>query len=48
VARRPVELGELSGGMVFILSGLSGGDLVVVSGVNSLSDGMLVRDLAGD
>lgn len=48
VARRPVDLGELSGGMVFILSGLSGGDLVVVSGVNSLSDGMLVRDLAGD
>jgi RND family efflux transporter MFP subunit len=48
VARRPVEPGELSGGVLFILSGLSGGDLVVVSGVNSLSDGMLVRDLAGD
>ena len=48
VARRPVEPGELSGGVLFILSGLSGGDLVVVSGVNSLTDGMLVRDLAGD
>jgi RND family efflux transporter MFP subunit len=48
VARRPVDPGELSGGVLFILSGVSGGDLVVVSGVNSLTNGMLVRDLAGD
>ena len=26
----------------------SGGDMVVISGVNSLTDGMLVRDLAGN
>jgi len=45
VAKRAVELGELSGSAVPILSGLSGGDLVIVSGVNSLIDGMLVRDL---
>ena len=48
VARRAVEPGELSGAAVPILSGLSGGDVVVISGVNSLTDGMLVRDLAGN
>jgi len=45
VAKRAVEPGELSGSTVPILSGLSGGDMVVVSGVNSLTDGMLVRKL---
>ena len=48
VARRAVEPGELSGSAVPILSGLSGGDIVVVSGVNSLTDGMLVRDLGNN
>jgi len=48
VAKRAVEPGELSGAAVPILSGLSGGDMVVVSGVNSLADGMLVRDLVGN
>ena len=48
VAKRPVELGELSGSAAPILDGLSGGDRVVVSGVNSLTDGMLVRDLDGN
>ncbi len=48
VAKRAVEPGELSGAAVPILSGLSGGDMVVVSGVNSLTDGMLVRDLGGN
>jgi RND family efflux transporter MFP subunit len=48
VAIRAVEPGELSGAAVPILSGLSGGDMVVVSGVNSLTDGMLVRDLSGN
>jgi RND family efflux transporter MFP subunit len=48
VAKRAVEPGELSGAAVPILSGLSGGDMVVVSGVNSLADGMLVRDLGGN
>jgi len=47
VAKRAVEPGELSGTMAPILSGLSGGDVVVVSGVNSLTDGTLVRDLGG-
>lgn len=45
VAKRAVEPGELSGSALPILGGLSGGDIVVVSGVNSLTDGMLVRDL---
>jgi len=48
VAKRVVEPGELSGTMAPILSGLSGGDVIVVSGVNSLTDGMLVRDLDGN
>ena len=45
VAKRAVEPGELSGSMMPILNGLSGGDVIAVSGVNSLTDGMLVRDL---
>ena len=45
VAKRAVEPGELSGSMLPILSGLSGRDIIVVSGVNSLTDGTLVRDL---
>ena len=48
VAKQAVEPGELSGASVAILSGLSGGDVVVVSGVNSLTDGMLVKDLGGN
>ncbi len=45
VAKRAVDPGELSGSMMPILSGLSGGEIIVVSGVSSLTDGMLVRDL---
>jgi RND family efflux transporter MFP subunit len=48
VAKRAVEPGEMSGSMVPILSGLSGGDVIVISGVNSLTDGMLVRDMGGN
>jgi multidrug efflux pump subunit AcrA (membrane-fusion protein) len=48
VAKRAVEPGELSGASVSILSGLSDGDVVVVSGVNSLTDGMLVKELGGN
>jgi RND family efflux transporter MFP subunit len=44
-SKRPVELGELSGGNVNVLSGLSSGDRVIVSGVNSVTENMLVRDL---
>jgi len=45
VSKRPVELGELSGANASILSGLSSGDRVVASGVNSVIENMLVRDL---
>lgn len=45
VHKQPVELGELSGDSAAILSGLSGGEQIVVSGVNSLSDNMLVRNM---
>ncbi len=48
VTKRPVELGELSGSVVPVLSGLASGDTIVTSGVNSLSDGMLVRDLGSN
>lgn len=45
VSRRPVGLGELSGSNASIVSGLSSGDQIVVSGVNSLTENMLVRSL---
>jgi RND family efflux transporter MFP subunit len=48
VSKRLVELGELSGGNIDILSGVSIGEKVVASGVNSVSENMLVRDLEGD
>ncbi len=43
VARRPVQLGELTGGDVEILEGLAEGDQVAISGVSQLRDGMQVR-----
>ena len=45
VSKRPVELGELSGGNANVLNGLSSGDRVIASGVNSVPENMLVRDL---
>jgi RND family efflux transporter MFP subunit len=39
----PVELGELSGADVSILSGLSDGDQIAISGVHQLREGMTVR-----
>jgi hypothetical protein len=36
-------LGELTDGDAVIASGLEAGDTVVVSGVNQLRDGMVVR-----
>ena len=39
----PVELGELSGSDVSILSGLSAGDQIAISGVHQLREGMTVR-----
>lgn len=43
VSKRPVTLGLLSGDHVDVVSGLSPGDLVAVSGVSQLRDGMQVR-----
>lgn len=43
VSKRPVTLGVLSGGHVDVVSGLGPGDLVAVSGVSQLREGMQVR-----
>ena len=45
VSKRAVELGELSGDNASIVSGLSGGERIVASGINSVTDNMLVRDI---
>ncbi|MDH4126381.1 MAG: efflux RND transporter periplasmic adaptor subunit [Gammaproteobacteria bacterium] len=45
VSKRSAEVGELSGKDAHILGGLSGGERIIVSGVNSLSDNMLVRSI---
>ena len=43
VSRATVALGELSGELVFVESGLSAGDLIAVTGVHHLREGMEVR-----
>ena len=43
VSRAAVELGELTGGDILVRSGLARGDLVAVSGVHHLREGMQVR-----
>jgi RND family efflux transporter MFP subunit len=43
--RRPVKLGEASGGQVEIVDGLQPGDRIAVAGVTFLRDGMKVRNL---
>ncbi len=45
VRKQDVVVGELSGGNARITNGLSVGDQIVISGVNSLTENMLVRDL---
>ena len=45
VSKRSVELGELSGDNAKIVSGVADGDRIVASGVNSITDNMLVRDI---
>jgi RND family efflux transporter MFP subunit len=45
VSRAPVELGDLFDDRVRITAGLDEGDLVAISGVNELRDGMVVRIL---
>jgi RND family efflux transporter MFP subunit len=45
VRRAEVELGEMSGAEVEVRSGLSSGDLIAISGVHQLREGMPVRRL---
>ena len=45
VAARPARLGEVTGGQVEILEGLSPGDRIATAGVSFLREGMKVRDL---
>jgi multidrug efflux system membrane fusion protein len=45
VSRRPVKLGEATGGRIEIVEGLQPGDRIAVAGVTFLRDGMQVRDL---
>jgi RND family efflux transporter MFP subunit len=45
VARRPVKLGEATGGQIEVVEGLQPGDRIAVAGVTFLRDGMRVRDL---
>jgi multidrug efflux pump subunit AcrA (membrane-fusion protein) len=45
VSRAPVELGDLFEDRVRITSGLDEGDVVAITGVNELRDGMVVRIL---
>lgn len=46
VSRAPVELGELSGTRVQIRGGIGDGDLIAISGVHHLREGMEVRRYA--
>ena len=45
VSRRPVKVGEVTGGQIEITDGLEAGERIAVAGVTSLRDGMRVRDL---
>lgn len=45
VVRRPVRIGDPSGGQIEILEGLQSGDRIAVAGVSFLREGMKVRDL---
>ena len=45
ISRRPVKLGEATGGQIAIAEGLQPGDRIAVAGVAFLREGMKVRDL---
>ena len=45
VSRRPVKIGEATGGRIEIVEGLQPGDRIAVAGVTFLREGMKVRDL---
>jgi RND family efflux transporter MFP subunit len=44
-ARRPVKIGEATGGRIEIVDGLQPGDRIAVAGVPFLREGMKIRDL---
>jgi membrane fusion protein, multidrug efflux system len=43
--RRPVTIGEITGGQIEIMDGVAPGDRIAVAGVTLLREGMKVRDL---
>lgn len=45
VGPRTVQLGEIRGGEILVVSGLVAGERIVVAGVSELREGMLVRPL---
>jgi membrane fusion protein, multidrug efflux system len=45
VTRRPVKIGEATGGQIEVVDGLQPGDRIAVAGVTFLREGMKVRDL---
>ena len=47
VKRRPVKIGEVTGGRVEVIEGLQPGDRIAVAGVSFLREGMKVNDLGG-
>lgn len=44
VKQQPVEIGEMSDASVFILKGLKTGEIIAVSGIHQLRNGMTVRE----
>ena len=46
VSSREVELGELSGGEVQVLSGLDAGEMIATTGATLLAEGMQVSRVA--
>jgi membrane fusion protein, multidrug efflux system len=45
VLRRPVKIGEATGGQIEVIEGLRPGDRIAVAGIPFLREGMKVRDL---
>ena len=45
ILRRPVKIGEATGGQIEVVGGLQPGDRIAVAGVSFLREGMKVRDL---
>jgi len=43
-SQRPVEIGEISGSMIHVLSGVEPGDRVALTGVHHLREGLLVSE----